>query len=75
MTVLILILSTAIGAVALWFLNRVINADGLGHRSPPPSHHADLEVGSPLWWADVRSSGISWPHSQARRDLMRSPHH
>jgi hypothetical protein len=37
-TVLILILSTAIGALTLWYLNRVIHADGIGRRPAPRSH-------------------------------------
>jgi hypothetical protein len=38
MIVLTLILSIAIGALALWYLNRVIDADGSGHRPAPRSH-------------------------------------
>ena len=43
MTVLILILSIAIGALALWYLNRVIDADGSGHRPAPRSHPEELD--------------------------------
>jgi hypothetical protein len=43
MTVLILILSTLIGALALWILNRVIDADGFGHRPAPRSHEDELD--------------------------------
>jgi len=43
MTLLILILSTAIGALALWFLNRVISADGFGRRPAPRSHAEELD--------------------------------
>jgi hypothetical protein len=43
MTVLILILSIAIGALALWYLNRVIDADGSGRRPAPRSHTEELD--------------------------------
>jgi uncharacterized membrane protein len=43
MTLLILILATAIGALALWFLNRVIDADGFGRRPAPRSHAEELD--------------------------------
>ena len=43
MTVLILILSTVIGALALWALNRVIASDGRGHRPVPRSHDEELD--------------------------------
>jgi hypothetical protein len=64
---------TAIAAIALllWKLVRVIVGDGYGHRPAPPSHHSDAEPGSPLWWVDAHSTGINWPHSEARRDLVR----
>jgi len=43
MTLLILILSIAIGALALWYLNRVIDADGTGRRPAPRSHTDELD--------------------------------
>jgi hypothetical protein len=43
MTVLILILSTVLGAVALWYLNRFVDADGFGHRPAPRSHVEELD--------------------------------
>ena len=43
MTVLILLLSTAIGALALWYLNRIVHADGFGHRPAPRSHVEELD--------------------------------
>ncbi|MDQ4008240.1 MAG: hypothetical protein M3211_09135 [Actinomycetota bacterium] len=50
MTVLILILSTVLGALALWALNRVIAADGRGHRPVPRSH---LDEVDPRPWAEL----------------------
>ncbi|MGH3316650.1 MAG: hypothetical protein ACRDO0_10955 [Nocardioidaceae bacterium] len=43
MTVLILIFSIAIGALALWYLTRVIDADGFGRRPAPRSHTEELD--------------------------------
>ena len=70
-TVLILIVSTVIGAGALWYLNRVIASDGLGHRPPPRSHRSEQQSEAPLWYADTRSTGINWPYSEARRSIQR----
>ena len=42
MTALNLILGSAIGALALWYLKRVIDADGFGHRPAPRSHVDEL---------------------------------
>jgi hypothetical protein len=50
MTVLILILSTVIAALALWGLNRVIAADGRGHRPAPRSHVDEVD---PRPWEPV----------------------
>lgn len=77
-TALVLIVSIVIGAVALWYLNRVVSGDGLGHRPPPRSHRSDLEAGSPMWEPDTRSTGsISWTYSEGRRQVSRQvqPHH
>lgn len=42
MTTLVLILAIALIAALSAGLLRVVRADGLGHRSPPRSHRADL---------------------------------
>jgi hypothetical protein len=52
MTALILILSTVIGALALWALNRVIDADGRGRRPVPRSHNDEVD---PRPWAELAS--------------------
>ena len=43
MSVLVLILATVIGAVALWRLNQFIDGDGFGRRPAPPSHDEEQD--------------------------------
>ena len=47
-SVIVLILLTVVGTLALWGLNRLIDGDGLGHRPAPRSHEDELD---PRPWA------------------------
>lgn len=69
MTALLIFLAIVSLAVVLWLLVKAVVADGSGHRPPPPSHHSDLEAGSPLWWVDAWYTGVYWPHSDVRRSM------
>lgn len=53
MNTFVTLIAIAVVAVLVWELVKIIAGDGYGHRPPPPSHHEELEPGSPRRWVNV----------------------